>query len=227
LTEKSLFSQETLIKKLLQQKQPSEHEQAMSKLRVVLTALIIAVLFVSAIAGTIFYYNGVVDRKNSEIASLNTQLQQQNNEIANLTSQISSLNQKITNLTTANLVSSLAIKEVAKGYNYGGTVPYNHLMISGSVTNVGQGTAYNAGLQVMAYASDGTKEINMTVPLLERAVYPTDNATSDFVGTIIGVSSRTLGYLIGNSSVYITEIDIYHEGVVANWTVMPIWTNSP
>ena len=92
----------------------------MSKLRVVLTALIITVLFVSAIAGTIFYYNGVVDQKNSEIASLNTQLQQEKNEIANLTSKISSLNQEIANLTTANLVTELVVKEVADGYDFGG-----------------------------------------------------------------------------------------------------------
>lgn len=199
----------------------------MSKVRIASVALIIAGLFVSSIAGLILYYNGLLTDRDSKIASLNTQLQQQNNEIGNLTSQVSSLNHQIFNLTTANLVSNLAIKEVAKGYNYGGTVPYNQLMISGSVTNVGQGTAYNAGLQVMAYASDRTLEINMTVPLLANAVYPTDNATMNFVGSHIGVSSRTLGYLLGNSSAYITEIDIYHEGAVTNWTVTPVWTNTP
>jgi hypothetical protein len=85
---------------------------------------------------------------------------------------------------SANLVSNLEIKEVAKGYNYGGNVPYNHLIISGSITNIGQITAYNAGLKVMAYASDGTLEINITVPLLANAGYSTDNATMNFVGSI-------------------------------------------
>ncbi len=41
-------------------------------------AVLIAILFVSAIAGTIFYYNGVVNKavnnKNSQIASLNNEI---------------------------------------------------------------------------------------------------------------------------------------------------------
>jgi cell division protein FtsB len=216
-----------LIKTLLQQKQPSEHEQAMSKLRVVLTALIMAVLFVSAIAGTIFYYNGVVDQKNSEIASLNAQLQQEKNDIANLTSQISSLNQEIANLTTANLVNELIVKEVADGYDnvLGGYVP-NHLVISGSVKNVNGGTAYNAGLQVLAFATNGSMEVNVTVPLA-NGVYGTDSSTKNFVGIHIGVFNQTLGSLAGNKTVYINEIDIYHQSTVTNWTVTPVWTNSP
>jgi hypothetical protein len=199
----------------------------MGSKRITLTALIIAVLFASAFVGTVYYYNGLLTDRDSKIAALNTQLQQQQYEIGNLTNQLSNLSHQITNLTTANLVSDLGVKEVAKGYNYGGTVPYNHLMVSGSVTNVGQGTAYNAGLHVTAYSSDGSLEINMTVPLLANAVYPTDNATMNFVGSHIGVSNQTLGYLLGNSSAYITEIDIYHEGAVSNWTVTPVWANTP
>ena len=198
----------------------------MSKLRVVLTALIITVLFVSAIAGTIFYYNGVVDQKNSEIASLNTQLQQEKNEIANLTSKISSLNQEIANLTTANLVTELVVKEVADGYDFGGHVPYNHLMISGSVKNVREGTAYNAGLQVLAFASNGLVEVKVTIPLA-NGVYGTDNSTKNFVGIHIGVFNQTLGNLAGNKTVYISEIDIHHQTTVTNWTVTPVWTNTP
>ncbi len=199
----------------------------MGSKKIAVTALVIAILVVSAFAGIAYYYNGLLANQDSKIASLNTQLQQQNNEIGNLTIQVSNLNQQISNLTTANLVPNLTIKEVAKGYNYGGTVPYNHLMISGSITNVGQGTAYNAGLQVMASASDGTLEINMTVPLLANAIYSTDNATMNFVGSHIGVYTQKLGYLLPNSSAYLTEIDIYHEGSVANWIVTPVWTNTP
>ncbi len=200
----------------------------MSKLRwVILSALFVALLFIGSLAGTILYYDGIISDKNSQIASLNSQLANQSSEIANLTSQVTDLQGQIANLTSANLVSELTANEVAKGYQYGGTVPYNHLMISGSVRNVGEGTAYHAGLQVMAYASDGTLEINMSVPLLDRAKYGTDNSTSIYVETHLGVSSLTLGYLIGNSSAYITEIDIFHEGIVSNWTVTPVWTNIP
>ena len=39
--------------------------------KVMAIAVLIAVLFVSAIAGTIFYYNDVVNDRNSKIASLN------------------------------------------------------------------------------------------------------------------------------------------------------------
>lgn len=74
--------------------------------KIIAISVLIAVLFVSAIAETISYYNGVVNRENSTIASLSTQIANQNNEItnlnsqiANLTSQVSNLNVEITNLT--------------------------------------------------------------------------------------------------------------------------------
>jgi hypothetical protein len=41
-------------------------------------SFLIAILFVSAIAGTIFCYNGVVNEKNSIIASLKAQILNQN-----------------------------------------------------------------------------------------------------------------------------------------------------
>jgi cell division protein FtsL len=60
----------------------------MSKIRTVITALIVAMLFVSAIAGTVVYYNTAVNNKNSKITSLQSQISNQNREIANLTTQI-------------------------------------------------------------------------------------------------------------------------------------------
>jgi cell division protein FtsL len=56
----------------------------MNKKIVALSFLIIAILFVSAIAGTILYYNGVVNDKNSHIASLNNQMGNLNSQISNL-----------------------------------------------------------------------------------------------------------------------------------------------
>jgi hypothetical protein len=53
----------------------------MSKTRIVIIALIIAVLFGSLIGGTAFYYNGILATKNSEIASLANQTREQQQEL--------------------------------------------------------------------------------------------------------------------------------------------------
>lgn len=53
----------------------------------VISATVIAILFVSAISGTVFYYNGVVNDRDSKIALLNTQIAKLNSQISNLTSQ--------------------------------------------------------------------------------------------------------------------------------------------
>jgi hypothetical protein len=143
--------------------------------------VMIAILF----AGTIFYYSWVVNDGNSQIASLNTQITNHNseianqkNEISNLTVQILSLKgqaAKLSYLTSANLVTTLGITEVPGGSSsyMGGLVstpvPFNYLFIEGSVINTGDGTAYNAGLHVVAYSANGTLEINMTVPFDEGA----------------------------------------------------------
>jgi hypothetical protein len=68
--------------------------------KIIAVSVLIAILFVSSIAVTISYYNGVVNDKNSKIASLNSQILNQNNEITNLTNQITRLNNEIANLTS-------------------------------------------------------------------------------------------------------------------------------
>ena len=80
----------------------------MGKTKLVITVLIITILFLSVIAGIIFYYSGVVNDKNSKIDSLNNEITNQNNEIANLTSQISNLTRQMAN-TTANTTNSYTI----------------------------------------------------------------------------------------------------------------------
>ena len=199
-----------------------------------ITTLIVAALFV----GTIFYCNGVVNDRNSKIASLNTQITSQDNEIANqnseianLTSQISSLERYSANqtyLTSANLVVAVAITEVPANVLWASTPfypPYSHLHITGSANNTGEGTAYNAGLHVVAYAADGTLEINMTVPL-NGGPFGTDNAINAYLKSINIYSSPVLGVLYSGQTVTI-GVDIFHEGTVTNWTVTPVWTNSP
>ena len=189
--------------------------------KIIAVLVLIAVLFVGAIAGTISYYNGVVTDRNSKIALLN-------NEVANLTSQISHLNDQVTNLTTAHLVAALGVVEIPY---YPPpepiVIPINHLSIDGWVNNTGEGTAYNAGLLVVAYDHGGTLEVNMTVPLSNGRVYGTDAFTDNYVAATFGSSSSLkLGTLYSTQTVTF-NLDIYHEGIVTNWTVTPVWTNSP
>jgi len=190
----------------------------MNKKIIIALSVLIAALFVSAIAGTTFYCNGVINGGNSKIASLNVQ-------IANLDSQI-------TNLTSANLVAALGVTEVPNNSpnSYPTPLLYNHLYISGSVTNTGQGIANNAGLHVVAYASDGTLEVNMTVPL-DGNQNVTGNENTDFApvfGTdaatqIYGNDSLQLGEVYSGQTVPI-DLGIFHEGAVTNWTITPVWT---
>jgi cell division protein FtsB len=211
------------------------------KIVITISFLILVILFVSVIAGTIFYYNTALNNKDSEITSLN-------NEIANLTNQVSNLTSEVKNLTSANLVSILNVTEEPNNSDLVQmfpnlpvtSIPYNSLWINGSITNTGHVTAYNAGLNVTAYASDGTLEINMTIPLVINAVYGTDKATDALIlnnpsltdGNDVGVvhfgqiGSLQLGSLaVGKTgNVFLA---IYHEGVVTNWTATPVWTNTP
>jgi len=197
--------------------------------------LVAAILFVSAIAGTAFYYNGVVNSGNSKIAlmhsnianlineitDLNNEIINQSSEIANLNSQISNLNGQVTKLTSPNLVTALGLNEILSNSSLSGTLaPYNHLEISGTVTNMGESTAFNAGLHIEAYDADGTLEINMTVPLDNGASFGTNAATD-----VYGSSSLQLGNL-DSWQVSTISIAIYHEGTVTNWTLTPVWTNS-
>ena len=140
--------------------------------------------------------------------------------LANLTSQISNLQGQITNLTYVNLVTALGVTEVWASQN-DPPPPVNHLYITGWVTNTGAGTAYNAGLHVVAYNSTGTLEINMTVPLVSSgnwsswgATFGTDVATDNFISSAFGSPNSTqLGVLYSRENVTI-EMGIFHEGIV-------------
>jgi hypothetical protein len=198
----------------------------MNKKIIAVSFLIVAILFVSAFAGTISYYN-------NKIAS-------QNNEIANLTSQIAKLNGVIANYPTANLTAHLVVTELlGNESNDNGKptpIPYNYLYIDGSVSNSGKGTAYNAGLHVVAYDafSNGTLDINTTVPL-SGGIYGTDAATDAFVLENYGSYNQVFGVVDGEQTVIIgfaqpfhsTTLSILHEDTVSNWTITPVWTNLP
>jgi hypothetical protein len=62
---------------------------------------------------------------------------------------------------TANLVTALGTSEISSS----NSSVLCHLYISGTVTNMSVTAAYNSGLHVNGYASDGALPINITVPI--------------------------------------------------------------
>lgn len=185
--------------------------------------LIVTVIFTGGIAATIHYYNGLLADKNSKIASLNNQIANQNTEIANLTSQVN----QISKYGDAHLEATLGVSEVGNTSETMSPYPFYRLYISGTVRNTGQGEALNAGLHVIAYASNGIVEINMTVPLVSGADFGTDSSTNAFVQKWDAEQGETanpsqFGNLNSGESITV-DFNIYHEGKVTNWTVTPVW----
>jgi len=184
--------------------------------KIIAISVLIAILFVSAIAGTIFYYN---------------------NKVSNLNSQISSLKNQVTNLTSVNLTSDLSITEIPYPNHFlnGTQIPdyyphgFSNLFINGSVTNAGGVTAFNAGLHIVAYTANETLVVNMTVPLVNGGwVFGTDATTNAYVSNYYkdDLGTLRLGYLESGQTVAF-DLSFYHEGIVTNWTVTPVWTNTP
>ena len=92
------------------------------------------------------------------------------------------------------------------------------------MNNTGYFTAYNAGLHVVIY-DNGVLVGSITVPLANGPGYGTDAATAAYVSQG-GIPSTQLGSLDGGGTAAI-NVRIYHEGNATNWTVTPVWTNSP
>ncbi len=192
----------------------------MNRKKIAISLLMIIALFVSAIAGTIYYYNGIINDRNSKINSLDSQIVNLNNEIANLSSKIGVFG--LENLTSPNLATKLGATEIAGN-------PYNHLWISGTVTNTGEGTAFNAGLHVVASSVNGTIELNMTVPLNNNIVTNYGSgavSSSAYIANGDNNPNYLLPSLAGGGTVVI-GLNVFHEGTVANWTITPVWTNLP
>jgi hypothetical protein len=186
----------------------------------VLVVIGIVILFVSAFAGLSYYYNGLLADRDSKIVSLNAQIANQNNQIANLNSQIA----QEPNFTNPRIMTQLGVAEIGGSSPHAYDAKYWRLFIQGSTLNAGQLTAYNAGLRVIAYSTGGQLVINMTVPLVNGYNYAADASVASSIGYNIG--PQQLGNLTGGQYA-IVALDIYHEGFVINWTVTPVWTNSP
>lgn len=202
--------------------------------------VLVAILLVSSIAGTVAYYNALLGAKHSKIASLSSEIASQSSEIADLKNQVAHINVKVANVTLQLGVTEISNSSVPS-FEY---LTYDALYIKGTVVNVGNLTAYNAGIKVLAYSANGTLEINMTVPLVHGAAvylnsdpyygdvvdFGTDNATWAIAipddNAIGSNGSLSLGDLGGEQTVPV-NINIIHEGTVTKWTLTPTWTNSP
>ena len=202
-------------------------------------SILIVVLFVSSIAGIVSYYNALLDTKHLKIESLNNEIANQSNELNNLESEVEHINSEQANLTTG-----LGVKEITNAVQ-ADNLTYDALFIKGTVVNTGNLTAYNAGLDVVAYSANGTLEINMTVPLVHGAAvyygsdpyygdvidFGTDNATQALASELdsgTGGDSLKLGDLGGGQTVPVpVNINIFHKGIATKWTVTPVWTDTP
>jgi hypothetical protein len=171
------------------------------KRKVIATSVLLAAVIVIGFAGVILYYNNIIDYYNSII-------NQRDSEIASLKSEIA-------NLKKPDLVTTLGISERMNNLTYDANNPstYNHLLISGTVTNMGLGTAYNAGLHVVAWDVTGELVINMTVPIA---------AGSYGLGGNQGPSTLTT---LGSKETGTAQLAIYHKGILTSWTVTPVWTD--
>jgi hypothetical protein len=200
---------------------------------------IFAVLLVFAIifAGVLSSYFYVIIFQDYKSASLTAQEQNLNSELENLTNQIPSLQNQTTNLTVAylasglkaNLTTALEGKEiVTSDFAATQSIPFNYFYISGTVTNTGNGTAFKVGLHVIAYDNynSATRDIDLTLPL--GGTFGTDNRTNNYVTSYYGGFSQSLQLEnLGGGQTVTTNIQIFHEGTVSDWTITPVWTNSP
>ena len=179
--------------------------------RILAVSLIFAIVFACVSS----YYFYTITSQDLKIAQLNTREQ--------------TLKVQIAKLTIANLTTALQENEiVSSDYAATKSIPYNYFCVSGTVANTGGGKAFNAGLHVDAYDAAGTIEINMTFPL-SGGTFGTDSQTDAYVASPQYSStgsgpSLKLGNLAGGETVEVF-IRIFHEGVVTNWTVTPVWTN--
>ena len=170
--------------------------------RKTLTSLLLIGLFVTGLfVGTVLYFENRISEVNAQISSLDSQIKSINSEIFD-------------KLENPYLLISLGIGEVnnSRTYNENDPATYNHLLISGAVTNVGFSTAYNAGLNVTAMDSSGQVVVNMIVPMSPGSYGP---------GHDQGASAFTV---INKQDTLQTQISIYHKGTATTWTVAPVYT---
>ena len=115
--------------------------------------------------------------------NLNQTLVQKETKIGELMDQNLALENQLSNQQKPTLVTSLGVSTEPRNVTY----PHPHFTIEGVVFNVGNRTAYNARLDIVAFYKNGLSAFNMSIPLgnLERWQVTEVNkiiATSDWIG---------------------------------------------
>jgi hypothetical protein len=102
-------------------------------------SLLIGLFATGLFVGTVLYFENRISEMDAKINSLDSQIKSFNSEIFD-------------KLEHPYIVTRLAITEIMNDetYNENDPATYNHLLISGTVTNEGFSTTYNAGLNVTA-----------------------------------------------------------------------------
>jgi hypothetical protein len=184
--------------------------------------VVVAIALLFALVAASFYYdNTVLDNKKSQILPA--------------TSPEPSGTTPITPVDAPNLEATLGVSEVP-AMQEGAIMKraYNRLYIEGTVNNTGKATVLNAGLHIVAYAADGTLEINLTVPLIPCGELGTDDELTSYIlsydavypiGLVYYYKSLTFENLAAGQGASVA-INIYHRGTVTNWTVTPVYTTS-
>jgi hypothetical protein len=115
--------------------------------------------------------------------SLNQELVQKDSKINELTNSNIELQNQLGNQQKPYLVTSLGVSIEPRNITY----PHPHFTVEGVVFNVGNRTAYNARLDIVAYYKNGLSAFNMSMPLgnlgrWQVAQVSKIMATSDWIG---------------------------------------------
>jgi hypothetical protein len=115
--------------------------------------------------------------------SLNQELVQKDTKINELTNSNIELQNQLGNQQKPYLVTSLGVSIEPRNITY----PHPHFTIEGVVFNVGNRTAYNARLDIVAYYKNGLSAFNMSMPLGDLGRWQVAQvskimATSDWIG---------------------------------------------
>ena len=93
----------------------------MRKSIIALTALIIAILFLSSIGATVFYYNNILNDKDTRISLLESQITNQSNQITGLNTQISNIESQMASIVNLTYPSA-RISAITEDTTYPGAV---------------------------------------------------------------------------------------------------------
>jgi len=121
---------------------------------------IVVIILLVGLVGAIANYTSVINGKDSQIDSLNSQITNLQNQISSLNAQITNLQNQINSLKAPKLIQvDLRADDNRPLFR----TPYLH--VYGYVCNVGANTAYNSKIHVVAYQSGGVVAIDTYITL--------------------------------------------------------------